>query len=131
MCTRKILIPVFFITVTVLTRTLFHIGDNIEFLTATGLASSFFLNKKLGFLTIFVSLIISDFIIGNSSIFIFTWTGFLFSPLLSETIRRRKFSLLQSTSVIQGLGLLSTIIFFLWTNFGVVVTTNMYSKKLE
>lgn len=130
MAKRNIFITIFFITLVVLTRTIFHIGENIEFLTAAGLTTSYFLNRKYATLTMLAGLIISDFVIGNSSVFIFTWTGFLFTPLFASLAKKKTYSLIQKASIIQVSGSITTIIFFLWTNLGVVITTSMYSKNL-
>lgn len=123
------------IVVGVFTRTIFHLGHNIEFITAISLASGyFFVNKKLAFLSTLLTLAISDLIIGNSIIFIFTWSAFLFGTLLGvffSEIDLTKYKFIKLVVGAEIAGILSTIIFFLWTNFGVVLTTNAYQKNLE
>ncbi len=113
----------------VLTRTIFHIGENIEFVTAASIASGYFLQKKnYSFLVPLFGLAISDILIGNTLIFTFTWSGFIAAPLLGILLYKKIASMIIGS---EAMGIISTMIFFLWTNFGVVVTTNMYAKTVE
>lgn len=125
---KNILIVLLLILLAVLSRTIFHINNNLEFITAFGLATAYFIkSKKYAVLTVLGSLIISDLLIGNTNIVLFTWSGFLFTILIGSVLKRLKTSKLVSA----GIGALaSTVVFFLWTNFGVVVLTTMYTKDL-
>lgn len=122
-----------------LTRTVFHIAPNIEFVTAAGIAGGFFLkNKKLALLIPLSVMIVSDSILGNTSIFLFTWSAFLFAPALGALLSNKRFekffdnNMVKKTLIVGGLGsLLSVIMFFLWTNFGVVITSQMYPDTLQ
>jgi len=79
-----------YVTLVILTRTVFHIDSNVEFIIGTSLcAGYFFKHKKLSLLVPISSLVISDFIIGNSMIFIFTWTGFTIVPMIGAIITIR------------------------------------------
>lgn len=119
----------------ILSRTIFHIGHNTEFITAISLASGyFFTNKKLSILTTFLILAISDLVIGNSIIMIFTWSAFLFGNLIGIFLSKIKLSnhkLLKLAAGSEIAAIFSTIVFFLWTNLGVVLTTNAYQKTFE
>ena len=121
-------------------RTVFKIGPNIEFVTISALAGGyFFTNKKLALLLPIIILGISDAIIGNSSIFMFTWSAFLITPIIGILAKSGKFKTYSdklpsfATPAIVGLAgtTLSVLIFFLWTNFGVVVTTSMYPNTIQ
>ena len=125
----------FLIVLAVSTRTIFHIGPNVELVTFSALAGGYFLtNKKLALLLPILIMLISDSIIGNTSIFLFTWSAFLVTPILGISLRsnyiQNKLRNLPEIfrSALLGLGgtTLSIIIFYLWTNLGVVVTTAMY-----
>lgn len=112
----------------VLSRTTFHIQNNVEFVTAFSLASIyFFKNKSLAIATTLGILFLSDLIIGNSSIFIFTWSGFILGAVAFKFVSNNKLNLFATATL--G-AILSTAIFFLWTNFGVVALTTMYTKDL-
>lgn len=90
------------------------------------------LSKKLAIISIAISLIFSDLVLhflfgypifGSWSIF--TYTGFILITLsasqLQENFSIRKLILYT---------LLSSLGFWLWTNFGVWLATNIYSKNL-
>ena len=119
----------------VVTRTVLHIGENIEFVTAAAITAGYFLQQKryAVWATLF-GLIISDTLIGNTMIFLFTWSGFLAAPLLGMVLSKINFNKKKLSSTIvtaEAMGIISTMVFFLWTNFGVVLTTNMYAKTAD
>lgn len=113
----------------VLTRTAIHWAPNVEFVTAiTFLACYIYRDLKVQLGVPILIMFLSDLIIGNTSIFIFTWTGFLLPVVLMHF-----FGLIYPRSDLKVwqitlLALISTLLFFLWTNFGVVVVSEMYSK---
>ena len=117
----------------ILGRTVFHFGDNIEFVTSSTLLAGSFLGV---FWALFVPLIImaiSDLIIGNTNIFIFTWSAYFIIGLLALILLRKKKSFLGRIIKAEAVGILSSIVFFLWTNFGVWALDgfNMYSDNLS
>lgn len=118
------------ITIGVLSRTIFHINNNIEFITAFTLATAYFVKDiKVSVLSTLGVLFLSDLIIGNTNIFLFTWSGFLLMVLVGKALKN---SNIKSRLVASTTGaLISTLLFFFWTNFGVVVTTSMYSKDIQ
>ena len=132
--TNIIILSVFAIW-TILFRTSFHIAPNIEFVTAFSVLSGYLLYKdSKAYIIPLIVMGISDLIIGNSIIFLFTWTGFLLPVLLSKKLFGKKiFSKDKTTNKFLTsilIGLSSTMFFFLWTNLGVVLTTQMYSKDI-
>jgi hypothetical protein len=117
----------------VLTRTVLHVAPNVEFVTAAGVSAGLlFKDKRIAVGTVLISLLLSDLIIGNSVIFVFTWSGFMFAPVISWLASGKIKSGRVSRLAIYGTisGIISTLFFFLWTNLGVVLTTNMYSKDV-
>jgi len=127
---KKIIFPLLLI-VAILERTVFDLGPNFEFITTALVLSAFYLGKKQSFLLTFLILLISDFILGNSNIFIFTWSGFLIPALFaSDLIKEIKLNKILSAT---GLGISSNIFFYLWTNFGVWVLDSwgMYPKTIQ
>ncbi len=129
-------------------RVFFDLGPNFELVTTALILSSFYFGKKESFLLVFFIMLFSDFIIGNTNIFIFTWSGFLIPALFSTNlINRISYSInnlslktrnlllsksfpknksqSQITSKIFTFlsltlsGLISNLFFFFWTNFGV------------
>lgn len=128
----KILL-VFLVLVGFLFRTVFAIAPNVEFVTVASLAAGYFMhNKKLALLVPLAIMALSDAVIGNTSIFLFTWSAFLITPLIGVALSRNKPDSQIVHPALVGLGgsILSVIIFYLWTNFGVVITTTMYPDTL-
>lgn len=123
----------------VTTRTVFHIAPNVEFVTGSTLAAVYFIqDKKLAWIVPAIIMVVTDVIIGNSLIYLFTWSGFLVMPFVLiigklKLIKRIIGKLETTTKLIvtgTGAGVISTFWFYLWTNFGVVVLTTMYSKNI-
>lgn len=99
-----------------LERTVFNLGPNVELITAAMLTACAFLNRRQAFFLVLAVMAVTDLLLGNSLIFLFTWSGFLLPALILPRLLRRRSSLtLRAT----GLGLASNIFFFAWTNFGV------------
>ncbi len=130
----------FVVSLGVLTRTVFHLGPNIEFITAISLASGYFIkNRKYSIIVPLVVMFTSDFIIGNTKIYLFTWSAFLLAPLWGRVMKSYRLGRIMSKgpkvftkTVSSGLfGVAFTLFFFLWTNLGVVVVSDMYPKTIE
>lgn len=119
----------------VLTRTVWHIGENVEFVTSIGIISGyFFYNKRIGLFIPMAVMVISDLFIGNTSILIFTWSAYLLSSLFGmgyKKLEERKLGILGFFVNPQAVAFLFTMFFFLWTNFGVVVLGDMYTHDLN
>lgn len=133
--TPKFIVISLYALITVLLRTSIHIGPNIETVTAFALLSGMLFSWKQAGLLILAVMITTDLIIGNTNIFVFTWSGFLIPLLISKLVinkklffKNQKYDLLAAGLV--G-GIVSTLFFFLWTNFGVVLLTEMYPKTIS
>lgn len=135
---KKIIIAVLFL-LAFLERTVFDIGPNFELLTTALILSSYFLNRNYAFVGTFLVLALSDRIIGNSKIFIFTWSGFLIPALFSTGIINRVVRLTDRLKnkfrlplILTVTGFSANIFFFVWTNLGVWLLDSfgMYTKDL-
>jgi hypothetical protein len=134
---KKYILLVVLFLVSFLERVIFDFGPNVELITMSIIVSSIFLGKKHSFWLTFLIIAVTDRVIGNSRIFMFTWSGFLvpayFVGMLSENIvsirNSRLFRLVFGT----GLGLGTSLFFFLWTNFGVwaLDAWGMYANNLS
>ena len=113
-------------------RVFFDLGPNIELVTTAMILSSFYFDKKASFWLTFAIIALSDRIIGNSNIFLFTWSGFLIpSILLSKFFRNSKLKIRNSlwkTISLTGTGLLTNLFFYMHTNLGVWLIGNLYPK---
>lgn len=110
-------------------RVAFDLGSNYELVTATMVIAAMYLGRKNTAILVFLTLFLSDLIIGNSGIFVFTWSGFLIPALIIEPFLKKNnmFHKILSGTIAGAAGV---GFFFLWTNFGVWLTTSMYSKNI-
>ncbi len=154
--TRYIILGFLFL-MAFLERTVFDLGPNYEFLTAAIVLSSYFLNRKTTFLLTFLVIAFSDRIIGNSKIFLFTWSGFLIpsfflSSLVKKGVKYQVSGIKKKTQLLPILkplytiynilytkvlpltvvGISANFFFFIWTNFGVWMLDSwgMYTKDV-
>jgi len=93
---------------------------DLFFLIATiSMLSGFLLDRRGYSLLVPVStMLITDLIIGNNLIFLFTWSGFAMLALLSYTLKSRGMFCMQRKSMIFGTGIAGVLLYDLWTNFG-------------
>lgn len=97
-------------------RVWFDLGPNIELITLATILSAYYLDRKTTLLLTLGTVAGSDILIGNSNIFLFTWSG-LILPIFAINI----FKNLKINNIFSGTlaGVSSNIFFFFWTNFGV------------
>jgi uncharacterized membrane protein len=139
------LLPLLFLIIlAVIFRTAWHFGDNIEFVTSATLIASAYFGLKGGLLVPFTAMFISDVMIGNTNIFIFTWSAYLIIGVLgyralgrkNKKFKKKNDSLkIKGIIVIKamGMGIVASLWFYLWTNFGVWVLDSwgMYPKTIH
>jgi len=104
---------------------------NFEIITALTLVSAVFLGRVWGIVVPLSIIAITDVVIGNSPVLIFTWSAFaiigIFGWIFSKlNIKSAKLKVVGLT----GVGIVSSIFFFLYTNFGWWLVTNMYPHTL-
>lgn len=100
---------------------------NFEIITALTLVSAVFLGRAWGIVVPLSIIAITDVFIGNGPVMIFTWSafavigifGWLFSKLNIKSAKMKVVGL-------AGVGIFSSVFFFLYTNFGWWLVTNMY-----
>lgn len=125
------LVCVFLIVTGVLSRTLFSrnfadpilplFGNNFELVTVTSVLAGYILGIRWGFIVPLSIMAISDQILGNNAvILVFTWTGFVIPAFLGGLLKKLA-PKISSKFMFGGVGssLLSTVFFFVWTNFAV------------
>ena len=135
---RNIIIIITFVLFGVITRTFLHIAPNVEFVTGLTIVGAYLVKRKYSILIPIGIMLVSDWMIGNSAIFLFTWSayiiGVVFGKLLSQdwfknrSIKLPKIFKLPLTSAVAGV--FFTFFFFLWTNFGVVLVSELYPKTI-
>lgn len=129
MTKRTLLTILSFIGIGVVTRTVAHIAPNFEFVTALTLTAAALLPRRFAWIVPVAIMFLSDMIIGNTNIYLFTWSGFLFTYFLGMFNKHEQFSFTQLGRM-TGLGLISVLFFYFWTNLGVVILSSMYPLTL-
>jgi hypothetical protein len=116
--------------VALLERVVFDLGPNVELVTMACVLAGMYLAPRWRFIVPLVVMAISDMVLGLGMISLFTWSGFLFTVILasgwSGVIRRK---LVGGTIA----GVMGTICFYVWTNFGVWLTDGwgMYARDFS
>ncbi|MCL5095742.1 MAG: hypothetical protein M1575_03385 [Patescibacteria group bacterium] len=127
---RKIFWTILLVFLGLFFRTIGHIAPNIEYVTAASLLAGAYLGKKYAILVPLAIMVLSDTLIGNTNIFLFTWSAYLVIGLVGSKylILNTKYLIPKAT----GLGIGAALWFFLWTNFGVwaLDSWGMYPKTL-
>ena len=119
--------------IALLERVVFDLGANIEIVTATIVLTSIYVGRKEAFWLALAIMAVSDRIIGNTSILLFTWSGFLIPALfLNGIIKKLGKKGVGKFFTGTGAGLGTNLFFFVWTNFGVWLLDSwgMYPKTL-
>lgn len=133
---RKLLFSALLVVLGILFRTTWHIGPNVEFVTTATLLSARYLGRRWAMAVPLLIMVVSDLAIGNTNIFIFTWSGYIIIGILgywdirvlADKLRLErlpiKFFWLTKTAV------WTSVWFYLWTNFGVWLLDSwgMYDK---
>lgn len=87
---------------------------NFTPVAAIALFSGAYLKKKYAILVPLLLMAVSDIFIGMHNVLIFTWGSFILTAFLGKAIQKRK-----SIMPVFGMSLISSLVFFLITNFGV------------
>ena len=107
-------------------------GPNIEFVTTATLLAASYLGGKWVVIVPLAIMMMTDLFIGTTNIFIFTWSGFLFIGYLSSLSNLSDLSRWRRILGATGIGVIASLWFYLWTNFGVWMLDSwgMYPKTI-
>jgi hypothetical protein len=102
----------------------------LELVTASTLVAAALLPRRAALVVPLGIMAAGDLVIGNEPILLFTWSAFAFIGLVALNLRRLKLSRLRMIAVGTGAGVLASVFFFLFTNFGVWLLGDgtMYAK---
>lgn len=131
----KIILAVVLISIGVVGRLvrIYYLPElyNVEPFTAMSLLAGSVLGGGYA-LTVPLSMVaISDMVIGNTSIMFFTWSAWAIIGLLGTVLRKRKAPTASFALRFTGAGVVSSLFFFLWTNFGVWLVDGIYPHTLH
>jgi len=105
---------------------------NLEIVTALTLVSGIYLGGIYAVIVPLFIIFLSDLVIGNNYIFVFTWTAFAFIGLFGLLYKKYRFQ--NSKFKIQNsfcLAIGSSAFFYLYTNFGWWLMSGMYEYNLS
>lgn len=120
---KRLSLSALLIFIAVAERLWWDLGPNVELVMTAAVLASLYLGKEWGIAVALISLAISDLVLGNTMIMIFTWSGFALIALGGRLIRRRP--------VVAGIyGLTAALWFYLYTNFGVWLIGGLYPHTL-
>lgn len=130
---NKIIFAIILICLGILSRTIWHLGPNVEFVTGSTLLSGAYLGLGWAIIVPFSIMFITDFLIGNTNIFLFTWSAYLVIGCLGYLSHKGDLRMEPKILWATGLGIGASIWFYLWTNFGVWLLDSwgMYPKTME
>jgi hypothetical protein len=111
----------------------YGLAPNLEAVTASALVAAAFLTRRWAVIVPIAIMAVSDAVIGNTMIALFTWSAFGLiggAGLALRRLRRRPGALVLTAT---GFGLAGSVFFFLYTNFGVWLLDDgaMYAKTWQ
>ena len=109
--------PSLFINLNGISQPMFMM-DVFFFVALISILSGLFLKSYYVFLVPISVMLITDMILGNNFIFLFTWSGFALIGFISYLLKMKTNLTIQKTPLILGTGIGSVLLYDLWTNFG-------------
>ena len=121
----RYLVPFGLILFAALSRVLPH-PVNVAPIAALALFGAVYLEKKHAFLIPLIALLLSDYVIGFYSGMIWVYTSFAAISCIGLWLRNHR-----GTVQTIGASLTSSVLFFVVTNFGVWVSSTLYSQSFS
>jgi len=109
--------PHLYITLNGITQPLFMM-DLFFLIAIISILSGLLLKSYYVFIVPLSIMFITDVIIGNNYIFLFTWSGFAMIGLIGYILKIKNKFTIQKTPLIFGASIGSVLLYDLWTNFG-------------
>lgn len=122
---KKLINPLLIIAIAVGLRLLPHL-PNIAPIGAMALFGGAYLNKKYALIIPLIAMFISDIFLGFHSTMLYVYGSFLLIGFMGIWLSQRK-----SIGIIAGASLVSSLVFFIITNFGVWISGGLYPKTLS
>lgn len=97
----------------------FMIAPNLELVTSMAVLVAISVNYRFAIITALGSMMISDLIIGNTSIFVFTWSSFILIAISAGLLKKLNQKPIKQVVTSFGFAIASSFMFFVITNFGV------------
>lgn len=122
MTKKNILFTVLLIAIAISWRIINHefmIAPNLELITTVSVIAAIAMGIGAAVIVPVSSMVLSDLIIGNTSIFIFTWASFLVIGIAAIILKKYNNAPKKQIIYSAGFAVLSSCLFFVVTNFGV------------
>jgi hypothetical protein len=116
--------PVLIVLVAVLVRFLPH-PANVAPIAAMALFGGAYLNKKYAVILPLIAMLISDLFLGFHNTMPFVYGSFLVASFIGLTLKNKV-----KVKAVLGASLLSSVIFYVVTNFGVWLLSGMYEMTI-
>jgi len=129
---NKIILAIALVVFAVISRILLRDIPNVETITITALLAGSVLGGAYALVIPLSAIAITDIWIGNTPILIFTWSAWAIIGLLGLLARKDNKDSFKYSLKMTGLGLTASLLFFLWTNFGVwLMWPQLYPKTMS
>jgi hypothetical protein len=109
--------PSIYITINGITQPMFMM-DLFFVVAVISLLSGLILGGYYTFIVPIATMVISDLILGNNWILLFTWSGFIIIGLIGYILKIKNYLKIKRTPTILGAGIGGILFYDLWTNFG-------------
>lgn len=109
---------------------------NIETITVVSLLAGSLLGGVWTFVVGLAVVGLTDMVIGNTSIALYTWSAWAVMGVFGWVVRHGRVRhgrsrVLRHAAVLTGMGLLGNVFFYLWTNFGVWHVGGLYPHTVD
>ena len=104
---------------------------NVETMTAVALLAGALLGGGYALAVPLLAVAVFDIFYGNSSILFFTWSAWALIGLIGLLLKGKKMKTWKFTASMTGLGIVSSLFFYLWTNFGVWLIGDWYPDTVK
>lgn len=122
---KNLFISLILIVIAVGERLWFDLGPNVELVMTVSVLASICLGKRFGVAVALLSLIISDLVIGNTLIMVFTWSAFALIAWGGRWLKNKNWLFGA------GYGLAGALGFYFYTNFGVWLISGLYPHTVS
>jgi len=109
--------PSIYITINGITQPMFML-DLFFVIAIVSLISGLLLGGYYTFIVPISTMVITDIIIGNNWILLFTWSGFAILGLIGYILKTKKSLTIRHVPRILGAGICGILLYDIWTNFG-------------
>lgn len=125
---RKIIIALGLLLLALGERLWFDMGPNVELVMVSSVLAAVYLGRSWGVMVALLALALSDLVLGNTVIMIFTWSAFGLIAWLGRQIGQWQGG--KRVLLGAGYGAAGAMFFYLYTNFGVWLVGNLYPLSL-